>query len=505
MSRDLHHTDIDFYNFVKVQIAEFDLQLEIVWLIKALSFVENEMWQGLWVSSTDGSYDVPRHHWRRDNTLAATSGTMARRAYMRLLHITPLRIYFSYLGAESAGGLDATRRAALERRLGRLSRLPASSAANVECAGVKLNMLRMKNVFASRSDVVNRITAHYKAQLMEQIYTFVFSADILGQPLSLVTNLGTGVHDFFHEPAKGFFASPEAFVTGVRKGTSSLVKHSVGGVANTLQKTTGGVGTGLSLMTFDDRYQQERHRDRAHERAKDVGDGLLLGARDFAAGLFHGITGLVVEPVRGAMDDGVSGLGKGVVRGVLGVAVKPVVGVFDAVSRTSEGVRNATLQRPDSIRMRPPRIIDADEVVRPYDIHIDEGRYFAFRLGIGEYQWHCDVSERRCVVCTTTHVALLGIHRSAGEFADVWRVPLHRLSGDRLLVERTGRRPSSSSSSTTTSTGGGTILLISSEERMYRIPVEDDAVLAFVFEQISLAIAADNQRRVQLRRAANRV
>ena len=97
-----------------------------------------------------------------------------------------------------------------------------------------------------------------------------------------------------------------------------------------------------------------------------------------------------------------------------------------------------------------------------------KGRYFAFRLGIGEYQWHCDVSERRCVVCTTTHVALLGIHRSAGEFADVWRVPLHRLSGDRLLVERTGRRPSSSSSSTTTSTGGGTILLISSEERMYR-------------------------------------
>ena len=30
--------------------------------------------------------------------------------------------------------------------------------------------------------------------------------------------MGTGVHDFFHEPAKGFFASPEAFVTGVRKG-----------------------------------------------------------------------------------------------------------------------------------------------------------------------------------------------------------------------------------------------------------------------------------------------
>jgi hypothetical protein len=65
---------------------------------------------------------------------------------------------------------------------------------------------------------------------------------------------------------------------------------------------------------------------------------LLLGARDFAAGLFHGVTGLVVEPVRGAMDDGIAGLGKGMVRGVLGVAVKPVVGVFDAASRTSEGI-----------------------------------------------------------------------------------------------------------------------------------------------------------------------
>jgi hypothetical protein len=83
--------------------------------------------------------------------------------------------------------LDASRQAALERRLGRLSHLPASSAANVEFVALRLNMLRLEHVFASREDIVARVTNHYKAQLLEQIYTVVFSADILGQPLSLVT------------------------------------------------------------------------------------------------------------------------------------------------------------------------------------------------------------------------------------------------------------------------------------------------------------------------------
>ncbi len=44
---------------------------------------------------------------------------------------------------------------------------------------------------------------HYKSQLLSQVYTILGSFEFLGSPLSLVNNLGTGVYDFFYEPAQG--------------------------------------------------------------------------------------------------------------------------------------------------------------------------------------------------------------------------------------------------------------------------------------------------------------
>ena len=92
---------------------------------------------------------------------------------------------------------------------------------------------------------------------------------------------------------------------------------------------------------MDARYQRSRQASRVRERPQDIGDGLVLGAKELGLGLFNGITGIFVEPVRGAMDDGIEGLGKGVFRGLLGVAVKPTVGILDAASR-------APIQRPCS-------------------------------------------------------------------------------------------------------------------------------------------------------------
>jgi vacuolar protein sorting-associated protein 13A/C len=69
-----------------------------------------------------------------------------------------------------------------------------------------------------------------------QFYRVLGSFNIIGNPLGLVSNLGTGVMDFFYEPSKGIIESPEAFAAGLGKGTLSLIRNSVYGTMNSVSK-----------------------------------------------------------------------------------------------------------------------------------------------------------------------------------------------------------------------------------------------------------------------------
>jgi len=54
-----------------------------------------------------------------------------------------------------------------------------------------------------RADFIARIQAHYTQQALAQIYKVLGSYEFMGSPVSLVSNLGSGVYDFFYEPANG--------------------------------------------------------------------------------------------------------------------------------------------------------------------------------------------------------------------------------------------------------------------------------------------------------------
>jgi len=412
---------LDWIKYAAVRIGEFDVQLEIVWLVKALTFVVDELLPSASASGV-GSFEVPRLF--DTAAAAATPRRAARRTYVRTLHINPVRMYLSYLSGD-ASGLDKERREQLERRLGRLSRLPASNLSNVENAQVTLNMLLLEHGFAPRADFARRVLGHYRAQAVDQVYTLLFSADILGQPLSLVQSLGTGVHDFFHEPAKGFVRSPGEFGRGLERGFESLLKNSVYGFANSFHKAAGAIGTGVALLSLDSRYQRERQVNRVRELPQDMGDGLLLAAKDLSMGILGGISGIFVEPIRGAVDEGIGGFGKGVVRGVLGVAVKPTVGLFDAASRATEGVRNSAQARRVWPRMRAPRIFgDASDMVRPYDRARDTGRFFCRLLGAApsSYVWHCETTLERVLLIHGTRLTHLFVGTTLEEVNALWSV-----------------------------------------------------------------------------------
>eukprot|EP01043_Picozoa_sp_COSAG02_P109971 COSAG02_NODE_46080_length_352_cov_0.505929_1_plen_112_part_10 len=111
----------------------------------------------------------------------------------------------------------------------------------------------------------------------------------------------------FWEPAQGIVQSPEAFVEGLGKGTTSLFKGVVGGAFSLVGQATEGLSKGLdtiggesSVKLFD--------TDSGGERPRGVGEGLVHGGAGVVQGVFDGVTGVFTKPVEGAMEDGAMGL-----------------------------------------------------------------------------------------------------------------------------------------------------------------------------------------------------
>lgn len=64
------------------------------------------------------------------------------------------------------------------------------------------------------------------------------------------------------------------------------------------------------------------------------------GAKSIFNGFAKGITGLVTAPVEGAQESGIGGFFVGGLKGITGLVVKPVSGIFDATTKTFEGIKN---------------------------------------------------------------------------------------------------------------------------------------------------------------------
>ncbi len=237
--------------------------------------------------------------------------------------------------------------------------------ANLDGAQFAFNSLLLKHPFYTRAELTSRIYKYYYMQAIRevrypwstiylsiflslltcisshsvllpvlsiQLYKLVGSFDILGNPLSLFSNLGNGVYDFFYEPAQGLVRSPKDFGKGLAKGTTSLVMNSIYGVFNTASKITASVGKGqhyllfeyirityivlilgycidyysspchsycfqlgLATLSMDEVYYRERELALRRDKPTYVGEGIALGIRDLGFGVYKGITGFIVS------------------------------------------------------------------------------------------------------------------------------------------------------------------------------------------------------------------
>ena len=63
--------------------------------------------------------------------------------------------------------------------------------ANIDNTPIKLNALLMENVFSTQKQLMACISTHYARQIALELYKILGTADLIGNPIGLATNLAT--------------------------------------------------------------------------------------------------------------------------------------------------------------------------------------------------------------------------------------------------------------------------------------------------------------------------
>lgn len=74
---------------------------------------------------------------------------------------------------------------------------------NVNAAPINFRALLLENVRLSVPSLQERVILHYQEQAVAQVYRVLGSADFLGNPVGLFTNISSGFSDIFYEPYQG--------------------------------------------------------------------------------------------------------------------------------------------------------------------------------------------------------------------------------------------------------------------------------------------------------------
>ena len=251
--------------------------------------------------------------------------------YFELLHLQPAQLDLSFVRTERINAEDTTQ---TSNPLMFFVNIMTMSVGNVNDAPLRLNALMLENARISVPALLANIQSHYTQECIRQVHIILGSADFLGNPVGLFTNVSSGVADIFYEPYQGLVMTdrPQELGIGIAKGASSFVKKSVFGFSDSMAKFTGSMSKGLAAATLDKEYQDQRRMSKSRNRPKHALYGVTSGGNAFASSMASGIGGLARHPLQGAEKEGLPGFVKGVGKGFLGLATKPAIGAFDLAS-----------------------------------------------------------------------------------------------------------------------------------------------------------------------------
>ncbi|CAD8069734.1 unnamed protein product [Paramecium primaurelia] len=228
---------------------------------------------------------------------------------------------------------------------------------NIDNAPITLKGVKMENIFDTQQGLQTIIKEHYKFALLKQFLQILGSIEILGNPTSFLNRISTGVVDLIEKPIEAMSLGPLEMGLGVLEGASSLIKNTVAGAFYSVNKITGSIGNQISLLSFDEDYISSR-RKFMQRKPSQLFEGIYLGIHALITGIGDGVVGFFSHPYQHGKRDGAVGILKGSTIGIAGVIIKPLTSVFDAASKTAEGLTNTATyfdDHPNTLRMRDIR------------------------------------------------------------------------------------------------------------------------------------------------------
>ncbi|GAA6006460.1 hypothetical protein JCM10207_004941 [Rhodosporidiobolus poonsookiae] len=465
---------VTYFKYASILLQEMTVEVDEDFLFALLDFAKFSGADGLEgpVSKlTDDPEEIP------EPQATSKGGDL----YFEVLHLQPIQLDLSFM---------RTDRVNVEQKL--TSRNPlfffvnalTMALGNVNDAPVRLNALVIENVRLSLPVLQERLTVHYGNEFFGQLYRVLGSADFIGNPVGLFTNVSSGVADFFVQPYDSVMMNGNKDLgIGIARGAGSLAKNVVFGFSDSLAKISGSIGKGLSAATLDKQYQSQRRMRQFRNKPKHALYGVTAGATSFVTSVASGFEGLATKPLEGAESGGAAGFLKGVGKGLVGAVTKPAVGIFDLANNITEGIRNTTTVFDQSgiDRVRLPRFTASDGVLRPYSErealgqnwlkNVENGKYFN-----ETYVAHLDLpssEETLVVILTTTRILLVKINKlKVG-----WDVPIADLQT--ISLESTGI----------------TLVLRGGVSGPF-LAVPDQSARTWLFQHCSRVVQAHNARRL---------
>ncbi|KAJ2900637.1 hypothetical protein MKZ38_002296 [Zalerion maritima] len=457
------------YATILLQEMTVELDEDFIYALLDFSKVPGASWTENEVDMLcDETLDIPQ----------PTRDQSGQDIYFEVLNIQPMQLDLSFMRTERVNAEDKT---SSRNPLMFFVNILTMAIGNVNDAPIRLNALLLENVRVTVPILTQNISNHYSQEVLYQVHKILGSADFLGNPVGLFNNISSGLTDVFYEPYQGLVMSdkPEDLGLGIAKGAASFVKKSVYGFSDSFSKFTGSLSKGLAAATLDKQYQDRRRITRARNRPKHALYGVTAGANSFFTSVASGVGGLARKPLEGAEQEGALGFFKGVGKGMLGFATKPAIGVLDMASNVSEGIRNTTtvFDGSELDRVRIPRFIPADGVVRPYNQRealgqmwlkgVDGGRYFD-----EQYIAHLQLPREDLVVMVTYgHILLVRSKRLTTE----WDVPLKDVK--KIARERTGLS-----------------LTLKENQNGPFIPIAEESSRSFLYRMVGVGVEEFNRR-----------
>jgi hypothetical protein len=208
----------------------------------------------------------------------------------------------------------------------------------------------MEHVFESLPEIASSLRDYYAGNTLRQVYRIIGSLELLGNPRDALSQVATGVKDFFYEPSRAFLLDPKnptRLGIGVARGTLSLVSHSASGFFGFASRMSSTAGHAAATLSLDKKFLRRRAKfvsslSKAGEGRRGRKEEIMVAVRrpvqDLLFGIAGAATGIVIEPYRGGKKNGPLGFTKGVAIGIVGIVAKPLVGIFDAVAHTAESI-----------------------------------------------------------------------------------------------------------------------------------------------------------------------